>query len=328
MTKWHVGACALLLAAAACNSGDGDDEEKSSRAAGTEATTTTAAAAAEIDLTHLPVGDGKISTTTPTVGVLCTTQPTNGQGAMTMGPWFNGDGTWDATAKYTVDGEVEWPHEFSVTVEGDTRVITGNGLPDHPTGVWPVAADDDAADIDRNMSMIVEHDFTYELPANPTENAEPTCAGGEAGVGLNGVLVNVGIDAAGRDAAAWEVQDTCQGHPNDAGYHQHSISDCIEDMRSGEGGHSDLAAYALDGFGIFGHYGEDGEVLTNEDLDECHGHTHAIEWDGETVEMYHYHATYEFPYTIGCFRGTPINAMAGGGGGGGASPEGMQPPAP
>ena len=74
-------------------------------------------------------------------------------------------------------------------------------------------------------------------------------------------------------------------------------------------GHSPLVGYALDGFGIYGHRGEDGEVVTNEDLDECHGHTHEIEWDGQTVEMYHYHATWEFPYVVGCFHGT--NAFQG-----------------
>ena len=39
------------------------------------------------------------------------------------------------------------------------------------------------------------------------------------------------------------------------------------------------------------------------DLDECHGHTHEILWDGKRVVMYHYHATWDFPYTIGCLRG-------------------------
>ena len=41
-------------------------------------------------------------------------------------------------------------------------------------------------------------------------------------------------------------------------------------------------------------------------LDECHGHTHEIEWDGELVKRYHYHATAEYPYTVGCYRGTPV----------------------
>jgi hypothetical protein len=311
MTNWRVAA--LVVVAAACNSGGDGDGTKAPETS--EPDTTAAAAETEVDLTRLDVGDDNFSATETGVGRLCTTQNTGGMGAPNMGPWFNGDGTWNAETKYIVDGEVEWPHEFSVTIEGDTRVIAGNGLPDHPTGVFPIAADDDAAAIDPlgGQDGVVAHDFTFELPANPAENAEPTCAGGEAGVTVDGVLVNVAIDAAGRDALAWEVLDACQGHPNAAGYHHHSVSDCVEDTRSGEGGHSDLVGYALDGFGIFGHYGEDGEVLTNEDLDECHGHTHEIEWDGETVEMYHYHATYEFPYTIGCFRGTPINAMAGGG---------------
>lgn len=45
--------------------------------------------------------------------------------------------------------------------------------------------------------------------------------------------------------------------------------------------------------------------MTNADLDECHGHTHTIDWDGARVAMYHYHATWEFPYVVGCFKGTP-----------------------
>ncbi|HAJ61709.1 MAG TPA: hypothetical protein DCP31_22720 [Cyanobacteria bacterium UBA8543] len=60
----------------------------------------------------------------------------------------------------------------------------------------------------------------------------------------------------------------------------------------------------MDGFGIYGHRGEGGKVLTNADLDACHGHTHPIEWDGKQVNLYHYHATWEYPYTVGCYRGT------------------------
>ena len=68
-------------------------------------------------------------------------------------------------------------------------------------------------------------------------------------------------------------------------------------------------------------------MLTNADLDECHGHTHAIAWDGRTVTMYHYHATWEFPYVLGCFRGTStVRAPAFGSGAGG--PPGGPPPRP
>ncbi len=190
-------------------------------------------------------------------------------------------------------------------------MLTGNDLPDHATGEYPVAADDPARQYDANPNAISAQDVTLELPAVPTLADTPQCAGGEVGVLLTGSLVFSAIDAGGRDAVAHEVQDTCDGHPQMTGvYHYHSVSDCATDDHGD--GHSDLVGYAFDGFGIFGHYGEDGETLTNDDLDECHGHTHEIEWDGRTVEMFHYHATYEYPYTVGCFRGTTTASFGGG----------------
>ncbi len=65
-----------------------------------------------------------------------------------------------------------------------------------------------------------------------------------------------------------------------------------------------IAGYALDGFGIFGAF-ENGSSLMSSDLDECHGHVHAIVWNGVPTSMYHYHVTDDAPYTLGCFRGTP-----------------------
>jgi hypothetical protein len=69
--------------------------------------------------------------------------------------------------------------------------------------------------------------------------------------------------------------------------------------------HSLLLGYAFDGFGIFGKRGEAGKLLKNSDLDACHGHSHVIDWDGKKVVMYHYHATWEYPCTLACFKGTP-----------------------
>ena len=46
-------------------------------------------------------------------------------------------------------------------------------------------------------------------------------------------------------------------------------------------------------------------AVSNADLDECHGHTHAVTWRGKKTRSYHYHATAEYPYTLGCYRGTP-----------------------
>jgi hypothetical protein len=66
-----------------------------------------------------------------------------------------------------------------------------------------------------------------------------------------------------------------------------------------------LAGYAIDGFPLFGSY-EDGRELTSADLDVCHGHVHTIIDQGVPVSTYHYHVTADAPYTLGCFRGTPV----------------------
>lgn len=258
----------------------------------------------DVDLTHLPVGD-ELTSDSAEVGhlYLCDSFPTNGMGALTAGPWFNDDGTYDLTRKAFVLGEVDWPDAaFTSTVEGDDRVLTGNDLPvDHTTGEFPIGSDDPAAEYDQNPSGITENPYEIRLPAEPVEADTPQCVAGEVGVLLSGVVLNSPVDAMGRDAVAWESQDHCEGHPNPSGYHYHSVSPCIPDTGTG---HSALVGWALDGYPIFGHRGEDGEALTNHDLDECHGHTHEVTIDGEAVETFHYHATWEYPYVVGCFHGT------------------------
>jgi YHYH protein len=285
----------------------------------------------DVDVTHLELGDGKASSS-PKVGYVysCMTSfNSSGGGAGSPGNWLNGDGTWDATKKAVIDGSVTWPSSFTVSIQGNQRVFSGNDLPDHPTGNFPVSPSDDAYAYDRNPNSIKQQSISLSLPASPTAAASPNCVGGEVGIMLSGVVIFSAFDAEGRDAPAHEVQDTCDGHPQVSGfYHYHSLSDCIVDNASG---HSALAGYAFDGYGIYGYYGEDGEELTNADLDECHGHTHMIEWNGQMVEMYHYHATREFPYVVGCFHGTPavraLSASEGQGGAQGQS-QGGQPQQP
>lgn len=282
-----------------------------------------------VDLQHLPLGDNKNSTE-PQVGYIwaCHLETGNGGGAGKDGPWIDlTNGTWDRTAKLSVSGDVAWPnYVFTITVEGDQRVITGNGLPNHNTGVYPVQSTDPAYEYDRNPNSIKEQTITLSLPLNPTLAAEPSCASGTVGIMLTGIPLFDGFDAEGRDAVAHELQDNCHGHPEVTGqYHYHDLSSCIEMLDSTDTGHSELVGYALDGFGIYGFRGEDGKVLTNNDLDECHGHTHEITWEGQQVVMYHYHATIEFPYTVGCFRGTAIHFVPGGDpANGGQSPGGGQ----
>ena len=256
-----------------------------------------------VDLTRLPLGDGHISNQ-PQRGNIwaCRIDPQAG-GAFRNGPWIRSDGTYDFTKKAVVDGHVSWPSRYHIGLQGDRRTFTTNDLPSHATGTFPVAATDDAYQYDRNPNRISEQSFDFDLPAAPEAAAKPSCAPGAVGILLTGSVLFNALDAPGRDAVAHETQDACQGHPQDGGvYHYHSVSTCIDDRRLKDG-HSELVGYALDGFGIFGRYGEGGKLLTSADLDACHGHIHAIPWDGKVVVMYHYHATWEFPYTIGCMHG-------------------------
>lgn len=283
-----------------------------------------------LDPTHLTLGDYKTSTS-PQKGYVfaCQTQ-FNGGGAQHTGAWINPDGTtWDLTQKIHVEGSVSWPGSFSMTVEGDQRVFTGNDLPDHPTGKFPIDPSDPAYQIDRNPNSIRAQSIQFSVPANPTVAAQPTCVGGEIGIMTSGVLIFSAFDAAGRDAAAHEVQDQCDGHPQEGGfYHYHSLSSCIPDSSAGP---SKLLGYAFDGFGIYGPYDENGRELTDADLDECHGITSEVEWNSRKVVMYHYVATREFPYVVGCFRGTPsvkaLTVPQGGQAGNGPGAQGNGPQA-
>ena len=282
-----------------------------STATTTTTTTTTAATNTGLDQTKLPLGDGKVSTSAQ-VGYVFSCQTTfNGTGASTVGPWVNSSaGTYDFTSKSVVAGSVAWPtHSYTIALVGAARTISTNDLPNHNTGTYPIATTDPAHTYDGNPNHIAAQTIVYALPSNPTNATTPMCVGlGPIGFLLSGSVLYNALDALGRDAVAHEVQDLCQGHPDtSSSYHYHSLTTCLSDPGTG---HSNLLGYAVDGFGIYGVRGESGQVLTNADLDACHGHTHNITWDGATVSMYHYHATYAYPYTIGCFHGTAVKASS------------------
>jgi hypothetical protein len=261
-----------------------------------------------LDPHALPLGDGKVSTA-PRRGYVfsCNTQ-FRGGGAEHAGDWIHG-ATWDATRKIAVQGDVSWPNAtFAISTANGERRVVGNGLPlKHTTGVFPISRSDPAFAIDRNPNGINSQQIEFSLPLSPALAGTPDCVPmGMIGVTLSGVAIFNALDAAGRDAVAHEVQDRCSGHPERRGqYHYHGPTACLPAATADNA----LIGYALDGFGIYSMYDERGRELTNTDLDECHGRTSRVVWNGKEASIYHYVLTREYPYTVGCFRGTPVRGQ-------------------
>jgi len=235
-------------------------------------------------------------------------------------PWVNGT-TIDVSKIAFVEGSVTWQSQFAMTMTSAGRNLAGNGLPNHATGTYPIQQGTPAYSYYAALPAtgysnaaeipIGPYDLDVTVPTNPTPNALPSCIQWIP----TGVVIQTG--------AVWHAEvapdsqynlhdpisalplDDCWGHPFNTQYHYHAYSwKCFPDQGD-PGQHSPLFGYAMDGFGVYGPRGENGELVTNDDLDECHGHTHVIDWDGAQVSMYHYHLNNEYPYSIGCYRGTP-----------------------
>ena len=230
---------------------------------------------------------------------------------MVDGPWINKtDNTWDSETKIAVAGSVSWPNAYySTTISGSSRIIKTNDLPTgHTTGVFPISRTDPAYNYDTNPNSIAAQPTTWTLSANPSAASKPVCTGGgPVGILTDGVFLFNALDGEGRDAGAHEVLDSYQGHPDATSmYHHHEIPNYIIDAASGKSS-STLVGYAIDGYGIYVERDAYGNLLTNANLDVCHGRVSEVMWNGKMTMIYHYDATLEYPYTIGCFHGNPIS---------------------
>lgn len=310
---------ALGLAAilAGCSSSSSGSPSATSAGESTSTTVTVTTASVvnvwkgpPVDPSKLPLGNSKVSLSGPAVGGLwsCSAANPQGGGAMVAGPWIDqAAGTWNSRAKVGVRGSVAWPMaKYDERVTATSRIISSNGVPvGTVTGSFPIARDDPAFAFDRNPNAIAPVDVNVTLPVAPVAASTPSCLGkGTIGVLKNGVSLFAPIDDLNRDAVAYETQDACEGHPQQTRtYHYHDIPSCIIDAAAGP---STVVGYAYDGFPIVVERDANGALPTNADLDQCHGRTSPIVIDGRTENRYHYSATREFPYFIGCFTGTKI----------------------
>lgn len=258
-----------------------------------------------LDCAHLPLGDRRFSTVAPQRGeIFLCRAPRRDHPVVREASWLRGN-TWNANDKLTVRGAVAWHGTFSARLHGDTRTIRADGVPTTATtGDFPISPDDPAFAYDRNPNAIASYAIDLTLPANPQPAASPGCLhGGPIGITTTGVAIYDAFDAAGYDGVAHELQDACHGHPDRSQtYHYHGwLQACVPD-RGSPTRDSSLLGYALDGYGIYGPWYH-GRVLTSADLDACHGITSPVRWNGRVVNVYHYVSTYDFPYTLGCFKG-------------------------
>ena len=196
-----------------------------------------------------------------------------------------------------------------IYIEDSNIVIKVDGVPDHKSPYFN-ASDDMYEDyngsnlnFDLNPNKIRDFDFVYKIPLNPRKSnkSNPTPLG-SIGVSLNGVSFFNQYAGPNNQPLTNEINsfDQYNGHPQPQGvYHYH-----IEPIYLTEKvGSNSLLGFLLDGFPVYGPE-ESGSKITNDDLDEFHGHSHpTVDFpDG----IYHYHITDKDPYINGSgYYGSP-----------------------
>ena len=256
--------------------------------------------------TILRLGDDFLTTTEPESGYLysCSGGNPNAPGSTESKiTWIDfAEKTWDFFAKlWLPSGTFDpGPGTYEEVTSGDQRSITINNLPvDGMIGDWPMTNYPELTDIDPNPGIPAPDKLSFNYPISPTQASSPSCLPlGAIGVTTNGVVIYNASDARGEDAVAHEIVDALGGHPGRSEYHYHFIPDRLDNKFSSDG-HSGIVGYINDGFPLHGYQGEQGIEMSNADLDLCHGHSHS-------GLGYHYHATIEYPYTVGCYKGSPV----------------------
>ena len=150
--------------------------------------------------------------------------------------------------------------QVSIVIEGDRRVITSNGLPDHSTGRFPNRD---------NPNGIREQNYRFTMPANPTANETATPLRRQPfGIAVNGVLFDPGTAESWQNdrTSGWNYDalgnafslglDTNNAHvqPNGA-YHYHGVPVALSKRLSGGEPKTTLVGWAADGFPIYAVWG-------------------------------------------------------------------------
>lgn len=198
---------------------------------------------------------------------------------------------------------------LTVVIGDDQITITSKGEPDHKSmyydrnhSLYETYTEPNNPDFKQNPSSIITQNMVFKIPRYPAEAAtKQATALGPMGIAVNSVAL-FNQNAGPGDDILEEVNtfDQYEGHPQQTGmYHYHTEPVYLTETQ----GDDLFLGFLLDGFPVYGPV-ENGVRLTNEDLDDYHGHF------SETADfpdgIYHYHVTDELPWINGDgFYGTP-----------------------
>ena len=198
----------------------------------------------------------------------------------------------------------------SYSVSGSTVTFTTTDLPNHTSPYWPSsnslyeAYSGSNPDWHQNPGSIGEQNITFTITLNPEEASSKSATPlGPIGISRNGVVFFNQYAGPNNQPLAGEINtfDQWLGHPANTLYHYHVEPTFLTEQFGADA----FLGLLADGFPVYGPL-ENGVIITNDDLDDYHGHTSATE--EFPLGIYHYHITDEDPYLNGsAFYGTPGN---------------------
>ena len=198
--------------------------------------------------------------------------------------------------------------DFSYSINGDYIIFNTNDFPDHGSPYWNTSNslydiyNGSNSNFNLNPNRISSQDMTFKIPLNPSKatKEEPTSLGA-IGVSINGVVFFNQYAGPNNQPLTNEINsfDQWNGHPTNNGTYHYHIEPTFLTQDNADG----FLGLLLDGFPVYGPE-ENNITITNDDLDEYHGHSHAT--DEFPNGVYHYHFTSQDPYLNGSgYYGTP-----------------------
>ncbi|HYC84522.1 MAG TPA: YHYH protein [Chryseosolibacter sp.] len=199
-----------------------------------------------------------------------------------------------------------------VYAEGDYIVIKSTAVPDHKSPYFEdtqwestMYVADTRPGFSKAPNKIASFNYTFKIPRNPKGATNHQALGtATIGVAVNGIPLFNQYAAQNTPIVVGQGEytsfDLYGGHPAPTSdYHYHIEPKYI----TAQQGSSALIGFLLDGFPVYGPL-ENGQTITNDDLDEYHGHTSATADYPDGI--YHYHTTSAAPFINGNgYYGTP-----------------------